>query len=344
MPTTRRRKIARRSVAVRRVKPRKSRNAKRKTYRRKSRNIVMKGGVHQNLKVYIIQKKLGKPKCFIIKKARMGFRDDIYLFFDKFLGQAEIKEFVCAAMGAESTAHIEPALDIKKSREGEAFNNLFIRLRGFKSYSIESGLLSSNQTISEGSFTTHTISGTDTKIEKWEEVIKKLEEKSKTKQDYTFDEFVDKYNYYMKSGEITLEDLNKLFDYIIKKTMSDIKEDCKGKPILDDIRKLNIMIKTQSSIENGMNYSSQLFALGKSSEKNKEQDKQNTISSARARFPTWDAEKAKELIQQIKSNQSFNLCRNAIEDEMYMARSYLDSTQTFKSIEEIANHSYEKSY
>jgi hypothetical protein len=339
MPTTRRRKIARRSVAVRRVKP----NAKRKTYRRKSRNIVMKGGVHESLKVYVIQKKLGKPKCFIIKKARRGFRDDLYLIFDADLDQAEINEFACAAMGLESTVHIEPALAIEKYREGEAFNNLFIRLRGFKSYSMESGLLSNSKTISEGSFTKHTISGTDTKMEKWEDVIKKLEEKSNSKEGYTFTPFDKKY--VMDEDEITKRDLESLFDDIIEKTMSEIKEDCKGKPILDDIRKLNIMINTQSSIKNGIDNLSKDFAFGKSSEKNKEQDKQNTISSARARFPRWDAEKAKELIQQIKSNQSFNLCRNAIsEDEMYMARSYLDSTQTFKSIEEIANDSYQKSY
>jgi hypothetical protein len=338
MPTTRRRKIQRRSVAIRRVKP----NAKRKTYRRKSRNIVMKGGVHESLRVYVIQKKLGKPKCFIIKKARRGFRDDLYLFFDAHLDQAEINEFACAAMGLESTAHIEPALAIEKYREGEAFNNLFIRLRGFKSYSMESGLLSNSKTISEGSFTKHTISGTGT-MEKWEDVIKKLEEKSNSKEGYTFTPFDKKY--VMDEDEITKRDLESLFDDIIQKTMSEIKEDCKGKPILDDIRKLNIMINTQSSIENGIDHLSKLFALGKSSEKNKEQDKQNTISLARKRFPTWDAEKAKELVEQIKNNPSLNQCRNAISvNEMYTARSYLDSTQTFKSIEEIANDSYQRSY
>jgi len=303
----------------------------------------MKGGVHESLKVYVIQKRLGKPKCFIIKKARRGFRDDIYLFFDAHLDQAEIKEFACAAMGLESTAHIEPALAIKESSQSADFNNLFIRLRGFKSYSMESGLLSNSETISEGSFTKHTISGTDTKMEKWEDVIKKLEEKSNSKEGYTFTPFDKKY--VMDEDEITKRDLESLFDDIIEKTMSEIKEDCKGKPILDDIRKLNIMINTQSSIKNGIDYLSRLFALGKSSEKNKEQDKQNTISSARARFPTWDAEKAKELVEQIKNNPSLNQCRNAIsENEMYRVSSYLNGTQTFKSIEEIANDSYQISY
>jgi hypothetical protein len=339
MPTTRRRKIARRSVAIRRVKP----NAKRKTYRRKSRNIVMKGGVHASLDVYVIQKRLGKPKCFIIKKARRGFRDDIYLFFDAHLNQAEINEFACAAMGLESSAHIEPALDIKESSKREAFNNLFIRLRGFKSYSMESGLLSNSKTISEGSFTKHTISGTDTKMEKWEDVIEKLKEKSISKEGYTFTPFDEEY--VMDQDEITKRDLESLSYSIVEKTMSEIKEDCKGKPILDDIRKLNIMINTESNIKNGTNHLSKLFALGKSKAKNKEEDKQNAISSARAHFPTWDAEKAKELIEQIKNNPSLNLCRNAIsENEMYMVSLYLNGTRTFKSIEEIANDSYQISY
>jgi hypothetical protein len=305
----------------------------------------MRGGVHKNLKVYVIQKRLGKPKCFIIKKARTGFRDDIYLFFDAHLDRDEINEFVCAAMGLESTVHIEPALDIKESSNSEAFNNLFIRLRGFNSYSIESGLLSNSVTISVGSFTKHTISGTDTKMEKWEDVITKLEEKSKSKEGYTFTPFDE--NNVMNQDEITKRNLNSLFDAIIKKTMSAIKEDCKVKPILNDIQKLNTIIETQSRIINGMDNYSRLFAIGNSNIKNKEEDKQNNISLAQKRFQTWDADisKAKELIDQINKNPSLNQCRNAIsEDIMNMVSLYLNGTQTFKSIEEIANDSYQMSH
>lgn len=64
MPTTHRRKIAR-SVAIRRVKPNAKRK-ERKTQKRKSRNKVMKGGVHEKLKVYVIQQNLGTPKCIIV--------------------------------------------------------------------------------------------------------------------------------------------------------------------------------------------------------------------------------------------------------------------------------------
>ena len=83
MKTTRRHKIAH-SAVIRRVKPRKSEKAKRhkrKTHKRNTRNKVMKGGIHKDLKVYVIQKNLGKPKCFIIRQKMMPL-DTIYLFFD----------------------------------------------------------------------------------------------------------------------------------------------------------------------------------------------------------------------------------------------------------------------
>jgi hypothetical protein len=312
----------------------------------------MKGGVHESLKVYVIQKKLERPKCFIIKKARRGFRDDLYLFFDVYLNKTEINEFACAAMGLESTVDIEPALDIKESSNTEAsnteaskeaFNNLFIRLRGFKSYSMESGLLSNSITISKGPFTKHTISGTDTKMEKWEDVIKKLEEKSNSKEGYTFTPFDDKY--VMNEDEITKRGLKSLFDEITENTMNEIKEDCKSKLILDDIQKLYIMTQTQSRIRNGINSFSRLFAIGNSSETDKEKDKKNAISLAQKQFPTWDAEKAKELLEQIKNNPSLKPCRNAISKyEMDMVSSYIDGTDTFESIKEIADASYNISY
>jgi hypothetical protein len=302
----------------------------------------MRGGVHESLKVYVIQKILGEPKCFVIKKARRGFRDDIYLFFNATLPQDEINEFVCAAMGLESTVRIEPALDIKRSYKGEVFNNLFIRLGGFNSYSIESGLLSNSEIISEGSFTKHTISGNHTKMETWDDVIKKLEEKSNSKEGYTFTPIDDKY--VMNRGEITTSDLNLLFKVIIKITMFKIQEDCKGKQILHDIQKLYTLIETQLRITAGMDKYSRIFAVGNSKIKDKEKDKQHNISETRKHFPTWDADisKASDLIAQIKGNQSLNQCRIAISEEiMRMVSLYLDGISTFKSIEEIANNSYE---
>ena len=91
MKTTRRHKIAH-SAVIRRDKPSKSEKAKRhkrKTQKRKSRNKVMRGGVHENLKVYVIQKKLGKPKCFIIRQ-KSSPKDTIYLFFDAQLPNEEL--------------------------------------------------------------------------------------------------------------------------------------------------------------------------------------------------------------------------------------------------------------
>ena len=94
-----------------------------------------------------------------------------------------------------------------------------------------------------------------------------------------------------------------------------------------------------------MNHFSRIFAIGKSNETDKEKDKKNTISLAQKQFPTWDAEKAKELLEQIKNNPSLKLCRNAIgKYEMDMVSSYIDGTDTFKSIEEIADASYNLSY
>jgi hypothetical protein len=305
----------------------------------------MRGGVHESLKVYVIQKRLGRPKCFVIKKARRGFRDDIYLFFDKTLPKDEIKEFVYAAMGLESTVHIEPELDTNNPSDNKNFHNLFIRLRGFKSYSIESGLLSNSQRISKGSFTEHTISGTDTKMEKWGDVIKKLEEKSESKEGYTFTPFDDEN--FMEQNEVTTSDLDSLFNNIIKKTMSEIKEDCKDKPILKDIQQLNRFIETQSRITREMNYSSSLFRIGKSEIKDMEKDKENNISLARKRFPTWDDNilKAKYLIVQINKNQYLNQCRIVMDEGiMNMVSRYLDGRDTFKSIQEIANDSYNISY
>jgi hypothetical protein len=109
--------------------------------------------------------------------------------------------------------------------------------------------------------------------------------------------------------------------------MSEITEDCKGKPILDDIQKLNRFIETESRIRQNMNYSSRLFAIGKSEIKDKEKDKQNNISLARKRFPTWDVDilKAKDLIVQINKNQYLNQCRIVMdEDIMNMVSRYLE--------------------
>jgi len=347
MPTTRRRKIARRSVAIRRVKP----NAKRKTYRRKSRNIVMKGGVHKSLKVYVIQERLEGPKCVIIKSENKIGKDDIYLFFDTHLDQAEIKEFVCAAMGLESTAHIEPALAIEQYSEGEDLKNLFIRLRGFKSYSMESGLLSNSETISEGSFTKHTISGTVPKMEKWEDVIEKLKEKSKAK-DYTFTPFVA--DFLMKNpNKITKGELVSLFRHITKETTSEIEQKCETDGIMNDVQALRRMIERQSNLvlyikQQAIGFTTSIKDRNDREQhiRDKESHKNATIETLKRNNPKWDDEisQMRDLIEKINSSG----CKRFISEDSRVARYlvmyYLEGEKQFKSIEEIVNETYDEYY
>ena len=186
MTTTRRRKAPTRSVAIRRVKQNAKRK-ERKTQRRKSRNKVMRGGVHENLNVYVIQK-LGKPKCFIIRQKTMT-KDTIYLFFDSNLTVDEIKEFVCAAMGLDVDAVITPELISHKSTDNK-FNSLFVKLSGTFSYSLSSGQLINYTQFYY--FTQETLTEHTSKIamKNGGEIIQSLESKM-AKDDYRFMEVTD---------------------------------------------------------------------------------------------------------------------------------------------------------
>ena len=153
------------SAVIRRVKPRKSEKAKRhkrKTQKRKSRNKVMRGGIHEVLIVYVIQNKLGQPKCFIIRQKSTPL-DTIYLFFDSKVLNEELKTFLCAALNLDNIDSIQPQLKIDEPQSEltqdaadnlavgseipitrpntQEFKSLFVKLSGNFSYTLSSGYL-----------------------------------------------------------------------------------------------------------------------------------------------------------------------------------------------------------
>lgn len=333
MPTTHRRKIAR-SVAIRRVKPNAKRK-ERKTQKRKSRNKVMKGGVHEKLKVYVIQQNLGTPKCIIVRQTKPLSKDTIYLFFESKLDLAEITEFVCAAMGVvDSTAPIEPALTIIKNRS-EPLNDLFIKLSGIRNYSIESGLLSKSLKISEGPFTTHTIP--NAKMEKLD-VIEQLKEKSKTKQDYTFTEFTERF--YFRDENFNLGDLTGLFDSVMRETAPKIRTHCLTQPISQQIEELKKMVERQLSVYLDINACARSFVVSLhtpgSAVISKEQEVENTI--AKFNKTEYDFSGADKLMDDIKRDTLYEKCKVLIDPTCLK---YIDGTNKFKSVEELVNKAYE---
>lgn len=186
MTTARRRKVPIRSVGIRRVKSRKSQNAKRfKTFRRKSRNIVMRGGGN-NLSLYY-ESNILPSKCFIIKKEALG-RDDLYLFFAADISLEDIQEYVCNAIGLDTTTvTFEPEFNPQKpTNTSFKLNNLFVKLSGWTSYStIESGYLTrvdnindkeqhKNVVISTKHKTIMNAASSAPEIKKWQEVFKNL--------------------------------------------------------------------------------------------------------------------------------------------------------------------------
>ena len=328
MPTTRRRKIAR-SLAIRRVKQNAKRK-ERKTQKRKSRNIVMKGGVHKDLKLYVIQKKLEKPKCIIVRQTSLP-RDTIYLFFDAHLDQAEIKEFVCAAMGLDVGAVITPELPFTSS-EGEAINDLFIKLSGNLSYSLSSGkLYSYSGPISEITFQKHTTPKIDRK--NGEAIIESLKLKTSTKEDYTFTEFTD--DYYFEDEKFNLVDLSSLFDRGNRDTIKQLKTHCSQLITSPKIRELKKLVLQQSRVHAGSYNNARLFAIGNSNLKDKAEDKQNTIDEIKK--AGFDFSGAEKLIDDIKRDTLYEKCKGVIDPECL---DYIDGKKQFKSVEEIVTDNY----
>ena len=328
MPTTRRT-----SVAIRRVKPNAKRK-ERKTHKRKSRNKVMKGGVHKDLKLYVIQKKLEKPKCIIVRQTSLT-RDTIYLFFHAHLDQAEIKEFVCAAMGLDVGAVITPELPFTSS-EGEAFNDLFIKLSGNLSYSLSSGKLYSYRgPISERTFQKHTTPKIDRK--NGEAIIESLKLKTLTKEDYTFTEFTD--DYYFEDEKFNLGELSNLFDRVNRDTIKQLETHCSQLITSPKIRELKKLVLQQSNVHDDSYKNAHRFAIFDSSSKIKDDDKQKTIDKIKKAGNDFSG--AEKLIDDIKRDTLYEKCKGIIDPECL---DYIDGKTQFKSVEEIVTHAYNKDF
>jgi len=179
MTTTRRCKAPTRSVARRRAKPRKSQLAKRTHKRRKSRNIVMRGGA-DDVSLYGDGSIDQPTKCIIIKKKKVGFRDDLYLFFVKDITLEEITKFVRDAMGLDDSVSFTPEFVLRTASDPtHKLNDLFIKLSGAMSYSnISSGYLQREKTSADKAVDTSTnhkiTSQSSPKITNWKDVLKKL--------------------------------------------------------------------------------------------------------------------------------------------------------------------------
>lgn len=349
MTSTRRHKIAR-SAVIRRVKPRKSEKAKRskaKTFKRKSRNNVMRGGIHKNLKVYVIQKKLGKPKCYIIRELSWNSLDTLYMFFDEQLQDEELKTFLCAALNLDKLDSLQPQLTITEEFGDKVFKSLFVKLSGIRSYTLSSGKLPQriNFPLSKVRVTNHK---PDFKIGNGEEVIQRLKAKTEVSfTDYTFTEkTAEELKYDFSSFDFTLSNLNTLFDDITRSTIRTLTEFCNKPEIMGKVDQLRVLIDRQSRLSSAAENFAKLFSLGKGRVKNsKDDDKNSYIEEAKIRIPftAEDITKAGNLIQEIKESPDYQKCYVIISDD-HILDNYLNRKTEFKTIEDIFNEAYSISF
>jgi hypothetical protein len=118
-------------------------------------------------------------KCIIIKKKRLGFRDDLYLFFHKDIKPDDIQKFVRRAMGLADDVSFTPEFKPQNSSDAKyKLNDLFIKLSGrLISYStIESGYLQRDEKNKDKEVVTstkHKITPETSapSIKKWEDVM-----------------------------------------------------------------------------------------------------------------------------------------------------------------------------
>lgn len=350
MTSTRRHKIAR-SAVIRRVKPRKSEKAKRskaKTFKRKSRNNVMRGGIHKNLKVYVIQKKLGKPKCYIIRElSSWKSLDTIYMFFDEQLPDEELKTFLCAALNLENLEDVQPQLTIPKGSDDDIFKSLFVKLSGFRSYTLSSGKLPQNKNfpLSKVVVTKHT---PDFNIGNGEAVIQRVKTKTEVSfTDYTFTEKTpEELKYDFRSFDFTLSNLNTLFDDIMSSTIRTLTEFCNNSEIMGKVDQLRVLIDRQSRLSSAAEHFARLFAIGNGRVKDsKDDDKNYFIGEAKRQIPftAEDITKAGNLIQEIKESPDYQKCYVIISDD-HRLDNYLNRKTEFRTIEDIFNQAYSNSF
>ena len=352
MPTTRRRKIVR-SKAIRRVKPNAKRK-ERKTQKRKSRNIVMKGGVHANLKVFVIQKKLGSPKCIIVRQKSVP-KDTIYLFFVKGLSPDEIKKFVCAAMGLDVGVVINSKF---KNNSG----NLIVKLSGNFSYSLSGGLFTTDSydkplPVSNTKFSNYTISGS-IKTKNGEEIIKSLEEKTKTMDDYTFTDVTENDKLFNKNmfdvfdnEDFTLKDVLQLFQSVVTETVTELDEFCLETPILEKIEKLQKLVGDSVNVDNICRRNAGNLLRGKSDSRSAElktqieESKRKTLDEIKSEKLYYSETEATTLIDDITKDPSYGTCIPAIERIGYGKWSdYINGKTTINSVEKKIADAYAGSY
>lgn len=357
MTSTRRHKIAR-SAVIRRVKPRKSEKAKRPkatTLKRKPRNNVMRGGIHKNLKVYVIQKKLGKPKCYIIREVSRLSLDTIYIFFDDNLPNEELKTFLCAALNLDNIEGIQPQLNILNEStdipngstgQGQTFKSLFVKLSGNISYTLSSGQLPKQNKVplSKVVVTKH---NPDFKIGNGEAVIQRL--KAKTEEsftDYTFTEKTPELKYDFTSFDFTLSNMEILFGDIMKSTIKALTDICNKSEIMGKVNQLRKLIDRQIFLSTSALNFARMFSIGNGRVKNsKDDDKKSYIEEANRRFPftAEDITKAGNLIQEIKESPDYQKCNAIISDDNSF-ENYFNGKTEFKTIEEIFDEAYSTSF
>lgn len=348
MKTTRRHKIAH-SAVIRRVKPSKSEKAKRhkrKTHKRNTRNKVMKGGVHKDLKVYVIQQNLVRPKCFIIREVtRLGL-DTIYLFFDAQLPNEELKTFLCAALNLENIdSIIKPTLIIPdETNSVKKIKSLFVKLSGIRSYTLSSGNLPKDRSpLSNVTVTKHT---PDFKIGNGEEVIQRL--KTKTPEifpDHTFIDETLKLNNYFRSFGFTLSDVILIFDHAIYWTQRELTRFCEEDSELNTkVIQLRSLFDKQDKLSSAARDFARRFAVGighvtrsygADKEADMEADKNHYIDQATKDklFTEEDMITAKNLQSEIRQRKNYDKCKNIIGNKL------LDFK--FKTIKDIFDEKYE---
>lgn len=378
---TRRRKIAH-SVASRRVKPRKSKNAKRpksKTFKRTSRNIVMNGGgIHKNLKVYVIQNP-DRPKCVIIRQSSSP-KDKIYLFFHSQMEPSEIKEFVYAAMGfdasgvgLDASVVIEPALEINEKYENTTLNGFCVRFSGNWNYSLFSAkiamrLLSYKNRrvddyvpISNYIFKEHTTTP-NIKASNGNKIINNLQSIT-AKKGYTFTQY--EHEYYFENEDFPVINVTGvLYDtetQIYNKKFKVFQDQClthpRAKEMSELLKELINMINNYKEITTLCDNNARKFAFDNSDlmsqdrtayETNKNNDKQKTLDTIHERYGEIDFSKGTRLVEQINSHPLINCVFKVFlrdDSDAKSVENYItsDNPRKFYTIEEILDKTYNAS-
>jgi len=357
MTRTHRRKIAR-SVAIRRVKPNTKRK-ERKTQKRKSRNIVMKGGVHKNLKVYVILQNPGTPKCIIVREtSTLTGKDTIYLFFDSHMNSDEIKEFVYAAMGLKTGA---VDLRLPSNENGNLIVKLCVNISW--KYYLSIGYVKNSDLIPGMTFTKCSNS---LKQENGAAIIKSLEDKTGTMTDYTFTEIDTEHPYFnnrvyntFDHENFTLKDVSQLFQSIRKNKIPEVDKFCSAPetPISKKMNLLRDLLAKQDKVHKICRILATRLLGGKSdnelwSDETQQQiadDKVKALKVIKDHELYYDLEAAQALIVAVKADPKYGICKPALDRlkrrtsiDGYHETFYLDDHLKIDSVEKKIEDAYPK--